>query len=297
MSKNILGFYQNGNYMVTILEDGTKIRASEDNDFIPSFAENCDVKITDYCDGGCEFCYEGCSTKGKHGNILNAKFLDTLHPYTELAINGNDLSHPDLIPFLEKLKEKKIITNMTVNQKHFIKNYDFIKKLTADNLIYGVGVSLVNPTDDFIDKIKVVDNAVIHVINGIFSEDDAVKLQGNNLKLLVLGYKHLNRGISFYDNNHKIISQRQKWMYDNIDNLGKGFKIISYDNLAVEQLDMKRFFSEERWEKYYMGDEGTVTFYIDLVKNQFSKNSISQKRYELLDSIDDMFSVIISEKE
>ena len=85
---NIIGKYKNGNYIVTMLSDGTKIRETNDDEFIPSFAENCDVKITDKCDGGCPFCYEGCTPNGRHGDIMNYKFLDTLHPYTELAINA-----------------------------------------------------------------------------------------------------------------------------------------------------------------------------------------------------------------
>ena len=52
----LLGVYKNGNYTVKILSDGTKIRETEEDDFIPAFAENCDVKITDKCDGGCPFC-------------------------------------------------------------------------------------------------------------------------------------------------------------------------------------------------------------------------------------------------
>ena len=104
-----LGVYKNGNYFVRLLSDGTKIRETKENEFIPAFAENCDCKITDKCDGCCPFCYEGCTPNGKHGDILNYKFLDTLHPHTELAINGNDMSHPDLIPFLEKFKEKKVV--------------------------------------------------------------------------------------------------------------------------------------------------------------------------------------------
>ena len=43
----LLGVYKNGNYSVRILSDGTKIRETNDDEFIPSFAENCDVKITD----------------------------------------------------------------------------------------------------------------------------------------------------------------------------------------------------------------------------------------------------------
>ena len=110
---NIIGRYKNGNYITTLFADGTKVRENNLDNLTPAFAENCDVKITDKCDGGCEFCYEGCTPFGKHGDILSYKFLDTLHPYTELAINGNDLSHPDLIPFLGMLKNKKIIVHST----------------------------------------------------------------------------------------------------------------------------------------------------------------------------------------
>lgn len=56
----VLGKYRNGNYIVTILEDGTKIRATKDDDFVPAFSENCDCKITDKCSQNCAFCYEGC---------------------------------------------------------------------------------------------------------------------------------------------------------------------------------------------------------------------------------------------
>ena len=159
--------YKNGNYVVFIdLKDGTKIRETNEDNFVPDFAENSDCKITNKCDGGCKWCYEGCTPNGKHGDILNFKFLDTLHPYTELAINGNDLSHPDLIPFLKKLKEKNIIVNMTVNQIHFERKEEFISHLVNENLIHGLGVSLNKPTDQFVKLIHKYPNAVIHVING-----------------------------------------------------------------------------------------------------------------------------------
>ncbi len=43
--------YQNGNYIMRILEDGTKIRLSDNP--IPEYPESIDVKITNKCDGGC----------------------------------------------------------------------------------------------------------------------------------------------------------------------------------------------------------------------------------------------------
>ena len=289
-----LGVYKNGNYTVKVLSDGTKIRETLEDDFIPSFAENCDCKITDKCDGGCPFCYEGCTPNGKHGDILNYKFLDTLHPYTELAINGNDMSHPDLIPFLMQLREKKVIANLTVNQIHFERHQSLIRKLVDDKLIYGLGISLKEPTEEFISLVKTYPNAVIHVINGILSPSDVTMLADNNLKMLILGYKQLRRGVDWYDTDHENIVVKQMWLKENLEFILSKFKVVSFDNLAITQLDVKRLMSDEDWEEFYMGDDGTMTFYIDLVEEKFGKNSLATDRFPIMDSIDDMFQKIVS---
>lgn len=132
--------YINGNYVVKFnTENGTKIRETEDDDFIAEFPENMDVKITNQCDMGCPMCHENSTVDGLHGDILNPQFINTLRPYTEMAIGGgNPLAHPDLIPFLEKLKERKVIANMTVNQVHFEKSQDVVRKLVDDGLINGL---------------------------------------------------------------------------------------------------------------------------------------------------------------
>lgn len=290
----LLGVYKNGNYTVKLLVDGTKIRETEDDEFIPAFAENCDVKITDKCDGGCPFCYEGCTPNGRHGNILNQKFLDTLHPYTEMAINGNDLTHPDLIPFLEKLREKKVVANMTVNQIHFERCQDMIRDLVDRHLIFGLGISLKNPTEEFIGLVKQYPNAVIHTINGILSPSDVEMLSGHNLKMLILGYKQLRRGVDWYDTDHENIIVKQMWLKENLESLLPQFNVVSFDNLAITQLDVKRLMSDEEWEEFYMGDDGNYTFYIDLVDEQFGKNSLATERFPVMDSIDDMFRKIVN---
>ena len=289
--------YKNGNYTVKFnTSDGTKIRETEESDFIPSFAENCDIKITDRCDGGCQFCYEGCTSNGKHGDILNPKFLDTLHPYTELAINGNDLTHPHLIPFLLRLKEKKVIANMTVNQLHFERCQDFIKQLVESKLIYGLGVSLREPTKEFVETIKQYDNAVIHVINGILRPSDVEILADNNLKMLILGYKQLRRGEDWYLKDHENIVAKQDWLYGKLSDIIPKFKVVSFDNLAIDQLNVKRLMSDEDWDEFYMGDDGGFTFYIDLVEQKYGRNSLATVRYDLLENAEEMFQVIRNEK-
>lgn len=295
----LLGAYKNGNYFVKVLSDGTKIRETEDDEFIPSFAENCDCKITDKCDGGCPFCYEGCTPNGKHGDILNYKFLDALHPYTELAINGNDLSHPDLLPFMHKMKEKKVILNMTVNQIHFERHFFTLKKWITDGLIYGLGVSLKEPTDEFINMIAQLPNAVVHVINGVVSVHDLTRLAGRNLKILILGYKHLRRGEDYYEQNDEIVNALQedldKYLFPEIIDNG-WFDVVSFDNLAIKQLNVQDHVPEDQWEEFYMGDDGNYTFYIDMVDGTFGKNSLATERYPIMDGIDEMFQKILHEK-
>ena len=291
----LLGRYKNGNFITTILSDGTKIRETKDDEFIPNFAENMDVKITNWCNGGCEWCHEGSSINGKHGDILNEKFLNTLHPYQEIAIGGGDAtSHPDLIPFLRKLKEQKVVANMTVNQIHFEKKQELIKKLVDEKLIYGLGVSLVNPTKHFIELIKQYPNAVIHVINGVLKPSDVEALKNKNLKMLILGYKHLRRGNEYFETEQDDIEVKQKWLYENLESITDKFKVVSFDNLAIEQLDVKRLLTQEEWDEFYMGSDGTMTYYIDMVERKFAQSSTApfDKRYDLLDSVDDMFKVV-----
>ena len=296
---NLLGIYKNGNMRTRIFSDGTKIRETEDDEFIPEFAENMDIKISNYCDMGCKFCHEGSTKNGKHGDILNQRFIETLHPYQEVALGGGDAtSHPDLVPFLHKLKDRKVIVNMTVNQRHFEQKQELIKKLVDEKLIYGLGVSLVNPTDEFISLIQQYPNAVIHVINGILKPSDVEILSDKNLKILILGYKQLRRGGDWYSEDHENITVKQMWLKKNLENIIEHFKVVSFDNLAIEQLEVQRLMSREEWDEFYMGDDGSMTYYIDMVEQKFARSSTADfdKRYDLLDSVDEMFKKIVSEQ-
>lgn len=291
----LIGQYKNGNYITSLFSDGTKIRATKDDEFNPAFAENMDVKICNYCDMNCPFCHEGSTANGKFGDILNEKFIDTLHPYQEIAIGGGDAtSHPDLIPFLRKLKERKVVANLTVNQVHFLQKQYLIKQLADEKLIYGLGVSLVNPTDEFIQLISQYSNAVIHTINGILTPVDVEALQDKELKILILGYKHLRRGNTYLELNTESVVRNQTWLKENLSDIFDKFKVVSFDNLAIEQLEVKNLLSEDEWNEFYMGDDGTSTFYIDTVERKFARSSTAplDQRYDLLDSVDEMFSII-----
>lgn len=291
--------YQNGNYTVHLnLNDGTKIRANDLDFFEPATAESIDLKITNCCDMGCQMCHEKSVPNGKHGDIMNLAFIDKLHPYMEIAIGGgNPLEHPDLIPFLKKLKELKAVPSMTINQVHFERNFDLVKQLVDEKLIYGLGISLGIPTPGFIEKAKQIPNAVVHVIAGLLGEERLNLIANQGLKVLILGYKKVGRGIGLYEHNSEDIDTHIEMLREHLPGLiaDKAFKTISFDNLALGQLKVKDMMSEEQWNQFYMGDDGidggytSGTFYVDAVEGEFAINSCSQERWPVMDTLEDMF--------
>lgn len=304
---SILGQYQNGNYSVTILSDGTKIRENDLDFFEAEFPESMDIKITNACDMGCPMCHEDSKPNGKHGDILNLPFINSLHEFTELAIGGgNPLSHPDFIPFLHLLKDRKLIANVTVNEVHFLKNIPLLLELSEQGLIYGLGISYTGgdreSTYRFADSVSQFPNAVIHIINGIVSMEQVAWLSERNrdLKILILGYKDFRRGADHHEKVGQAIDNKMKDMYEYLPQIIENawFKAVSFDNLAISQLEVKRLMPEEAWAVFYMGDDGregelsSASMYVDAVAGQFARNSCSTQRYPVTDNITQMFQFL-----
>lgn len=289
--------YQNGNTKVTILEDGTKIREYEDIPLI-EHPESIDCKITNYCDLGCQYCHENSTTKGKHADlsILLYKFKD-LPAGVELAIGGgNSLAHPNILPFLHELRDRGLIANITVNQQHVKEYYSLLVGLIKNDLVKGVGISIVNNDYDNIKMLmKLTNNIVFHVIAGVNSINviDELNEIGNYCKILILGYKTFGRGVKY--KSKEVDDNIQDWYKRLAKHIGNTH--LSFDNLAIEQLNVKRFFTEKGWSKFYMGDDGTFTMYIDAVNQEYAPTSRSDDRKSFNDySLTEYFSKIINSK-
>ena len=286
--------YRNGNYNVHIdLDNGTKIRENDLDFFKPDYPESMDIKITNMCDMGCKFCHENSMPDGKHGDIMHLKFIDSLRPYTELAIGGgNPLAHPDLVRFLKKCKELKLIPSMTINQVHFLKNIDQVQYLVDNKLIYGLGISLTNPSDEFIEQVQKFPNAVIHVIAGIVDIEDLRKLANKGLKILILGYKQFRRGEVLYNQVAAMIEKKIYIIRGELKEIVSWFDVVSFDNLAIKQLEPKRILTDEEYDEFFMGEDGFATMYVDCVNEVFAVSSTSVERFPIKDNIKDMFEVV-----
>ena len=286
--------YKNGNLTTTLWDDGTRERFTIDDEFKPAFAENVDVHISNRCDNGCAMCYANCTKDGKFGKLSGWHFLETLHKGTEMALNLNFPMADDFWDLLRYLKTQGIVTNVTVNQNHFMKYGNVIEQMYNEGLIRAIGVSLTTPTPQFIEQIKKYPNAVIHVINGLFTESQYEMLKDNDLKVLILGYKDVGRGVEYHKTENPYIDKNQKWLYNNLKDMAHHFKVLSFDNLSLNQLEVRRLLTDEQWAEFYGGDDGTFTFFINLVEGYFSKNSLSEVKYPIGDlSMDEMFKIIV----
>ena len=278
--KKLLSKYRNGNYNVAIFDDGTKIRYNNSNSPIPEFVESMDMKISNYCPFNCPMCHEKSSEDGEYGKILHHPFIKTLHSGTELALGGGAVTyHPNLIPFLEELKEQGVLPSITINQREWEETK--IDYLINNQLIYGLGVSFTNVDDEVWDKILSYPNAVVHLIAGYHSRDVFEYFANKGAKILILGYKNWGRGEDYFKNYSNQIKVRMRELKEILPTLFTKCKVVSFDNLSIKQLDIRTIIGEEKWKEFYMGDDGQYTMYVDMVKQECAKSSTSPDRFPL----------------
>ena len=178
-----------------------------------------------------------------------------------------------------------------------MKEQGLIRELVDSELIYGIGVSFNSATQEFLDTIKQYKNAVVHVINGIITYGQMEFLADNDLKVLILGYKDFRRGTEYKETARAYIEANQINLKTYLKDFIPQFKVLSFDNLAIKQLNVRSLMSDEQWNEFYMGDDGSFTMYVDMVAEVFAKNSVAalDKRYTLRDTIDEMFAVVRKE--
>ena len=289
MDKQLLHTYKNGNYTVFLYTDGTKEKVTEDDFFKADFPDSMDLKITNFCDANCPMCHENSSTNGKHAN-LNHPFLNTLMPGTELAIGGgNPLSHPDLIPFLKAMKERQIVCNITVNERHLIADNGLIDQLISQKLVWGVGVSITTANDKTVEFLHSYNNAVAHIICGIVTPDIIKKLK--DCKVLLLGYKKKGRGKQFYSDK---VEFNVKGLRRTLPRLFNHFESISFDNLAITQTQIDKLVPKEEFELHFMGRDGEASMYVNLVDEKYALSSLSEQTFDLTQDVFSAFKHVNS---
>lgn len=290
----ILHEYKNGNTNVSIFDDGTLVRTfDDDKNVVVDFPSSMDVKITNFCSPTednpiCSYCHEKSGLSGRHANIN--KLLDViscLPQGVEQAIGGGaPISHPEIITYLQELRNRGIIPNITVNQKHLKQDKEKLINIITNKLAFGIGISYSDQKylKDIEPIIEASNNVVFHVIMGINNINDIDVLYqfcsklNKPCKILVLGYKNYGFGINHLLKNPQIEDNKYQWYIKLASYFKKKNMTISFDNLAIDQLNLKRYFTDDGWNKFFMGYDGVHTMYVDAVNQQYAKSSTSSNR-------------------
>lgn len=288
--------YNNGNAIVSIDDDGSRVIEYE-NTLSLTYPLNIDIRVSTQCSFGfnpktntafCDFCHESARTDGSECNYeeLQQKLIG-LPEGIELAIGANNVT-PKLIQFIMWCDSHNYIVNLTINQGHLKRDSEFLKLLINNQLIKGLGISyrstLKWDVPQFILDYK---NTVFHVITGIDSFHNVESLSKKGVKkILVLGEKDFG----FNHGKVDLTSRLHKEWFWWVRNMFNVFDVVSFDNLALQQLKINRFFSQSNWEVFNQGEH---SFYINAVDGYFAPSSRSNlKSHWNLCSVTDYFKLI-----
>lgn len=280
--------YFNGNYFVGLHNNGTKIYRALRKDeptLKAEFPDSIDLKITNKCDIGCPYCHESSTIFGKSFNLEKTiKILNTLPKVgIEIAVGGGDIFEiwDDTKNLLNWLKQNRFFSRVTVNFKSIERFGENTKELWYHTDAVGVSLDS-NIAEIELKKIETnVFNSrtVYHVIVGINPIEQIKSLLDSvyNLSILVLGYKNWGRGKNFTIKQELLEDWKNKFkqlLLEKRQSTRNSKKSsISFDNLAIEQLDLRGCILEQDWITSYMGDDFTHSMYIDAVEEVYSPTS------------------------
>jgi len=274
--------YQNGNATVELFDDGTRVITTPESNFDFEYPLNIDIRVSTKCAFGrnpktgrgvCDFCHESAKTDGVECNYRELKnTLNELPEGIELAVGCNNLT-PNLIDFAAWCEHRGYILNLTINQGHLLRDLNRLIHVIEMGFIKGLGISYrADLKWDVPEYFLEYPNTVFHVINGIDSFKDVQSLKEKGVKkVLVLGEKDFG----FNEGKVDLGSQSHKEWYWWVAKLFSTFDTVSFDNLALEQLDVRRLITDEHWDKFHQGEH---SFYINAVEKYLAPSSRSNEK-------------------
>lgn len=270
---------------------GDKLRVFLDNDkhdnIEKSFApELVDLKITDFCDKKCGFCYQESTIEGKHAKFHHiSAIIDILTRLKvfELAIGGGEpTSHPDFISILEYCKWNNIVPNFTTKSLKWIGDTSFREKVVENAGSFAFSVTSTQDLIRFAEYIKNFNwgtiNPAVQIVMGLVDEkifkDILTLCHFYNLPITLLGYKTSGRGKQFKQ-SFKLYEFNWVKAIKNVFKQGH-YVSIGVDTVLVNQ-SKQEMNSQGIEDLFYTSQEGKFSCYIDGVAGKIAAFSYSKQ--------------------
>lgn len=279
---------------------GNKLRWSRQPYEKSSTPELVDVKVTDFCGFGCEFCYMGSTKKGKHAPIrrIEKVFRELAGMGVfELAIGGGEPAHhPRFADIIALATKHGINFNFTAYGIDWIKKPEVIAALeerSSKRLMTGVGIS-VHKEDDLTKilraqeelkdvglnsySLKLMAQTVVGATPYSVSRGLLEACIGCDIPLLLLGFKTTGRGADFVRSPEKLyeirdLLERAKEGATTPDEYGsKPQFTLSVDTCFVDAYsDLLEEFGIP--EQLWASPEGAFSMYVDAVEDMVAPSS------------------------
>lgn len=239
-----------------------------------SVPELADVKITDFCDVGCDFCYMNSTPLGNHASTKDIySVVDALasHKVFEIAYGGGETTdHPDFLDILRYTREKGIVPNFTTRKPAHVRKY-------ADQILpyiggFAVSAETAEQAYSISHLLRDIPNryCVFHYVMGLHPTSNLASFlqaaHGVGWRVTLLGYKTSGRGSSRVPHNY------DDWLVVVSDLIDRGLcPDLSIDTPLAAQFESllpvdHRFFHTK---------EGAYSMYVDCVTMRMGASSFS----------------------
>lgn len=281
------------------------IRVSSDEIRYSSTPELIDIKVTDFCNFGCAYCYQGSTTKGTHAKWSSSAIVQIIKELgcLEVAIGGGEPTDwHELSNLIRGLHMRGITANVTTRAPHKI------DKTLFENGLMAVGYSVDNSKTllSMLERLNAVEGSsdnfyasklVIHVVLGTMPIPELIEIMKIAARfyitVLILGPKTEGRG-----------SQYNFFPYDSwVTALNKQFTSAhgwwEGPQLAVDTAIVDKFGDQIKKKlkvnpKFMSPGEGNFSMYWDTVTNEFAKASYGDINRYSFKSADDALVVFNS---
>lgn len=286
---SLKGYKHNDVWTLYNRDTGAKIRFMFDHqdkevlfDKAP-FPELVDLKITDYCEHNCSYCYQSSSKNGQHAKCQDIQSiiytLSQLGTF-EVAIGGGDpIKHPDILNILKHCRDNDIVPNFSTRSVDWLSNIEYAKQVIG--LVGSIAFSVYEKAD----IIKIINahysnilsenKFVIHHVCGSLSEYNFIKFIDQvkcfGLKVVFLGFKDNGLGKQYkekkpdnFDYNIPLILHEKSLRYYGCDT-----SFVQKYKDTLEELGIS--------PKLYYAEEGKYSMYINAVDQTIAKSSYDEE--------------------
>lgn len=257
-----------------------------------------DLKITDACNAGCAYCYQGSTPDGAHAP--KDALVQMLYALAELrcfevAIGGGEPTlHPDFFSILNTARRLNVVPNITTRNITTLSSVDDGPRLAE--AVGRIAVSLDSPrqlerlVNDVLPRAPWLNDKLnVQIIDGIMDSygiDQILRLaEDPRIPVTLLGYKGTGRG-SLMKPKHLGAWEKAY----SVEEWAKGKKGPRFP-LTVDTAFLKTYEKSNRLKcvdtRTAMPTEGLVSCYVDAVRNTMHRSSYDLEVEVVLPSLAD----------